>query len=293
MKTDRRRAFSLAELLIVISIIVLLLAIATPNLKSLTGSGQVAVGVNALSAAVSSARSFTGNTPVFAGGTYDGVAVLVTPQGELRIIENVDPTTISGFNVARHPYKDVVGRPYGYLPRGVGAVGIIRGGGAIGSGTVKLLSPPFCLRFDRNGEMVVRNTGSTMSSELRAVYYDANGDNAYQVSSSRTSTISGNPYYADAYEPTSPMFVKSNFDSTNQKYRAGDFDNIETVAGVILYNIETFRQVFASISTGSPLAAENNSTTSNTFAANSQGDWLINNGTTIYFNRYTGAVIPQ
>jgi prepilin-type N-terminal cleavage/methylation domain-containing protein len=71
-----RRGFTLTELLIVITLIVIILGIAIPTLSTLTGSRSTESGKNQLAAMLGRARGFAIQSPL---GTAIGVAIYVDP----------------------------------------------------------------------------------------------------------------------------------------------------------------------------------------------------------------------
>src|SRR4051812_14600321 len=77
-----RRAFTITEILVVISIIVLMIAIAVPAFSSLIGSSERALAENQLRAGLAAARD-----AAIQSETGDGAAVFFfTPGGRISIV---------------------------------------------------------------------------------------------------------------------------------------------------------------------------------------------------------------
>jgi len=302
MKTDHNnsarapRGFTLVELLVVIGVLVLLLTVAAPNLKGLLDSEQVANGINAVTRAVAEARANAPLAPPMRTGFYSGTAIIATPQGELRIVRHVDSSsladgsgTLGSFLSTRTGFEDIPGVNYIKLPKGVGLVGITRGGS--GSGELQLLAPPFAMRFNPRGMMLTRHGGYS-GAEADTTYYDGNLDGRYTVSDFR-----GTSYDPEAFDPEHRDYTETDNvnwapDPVNKHLLA--FDGLENVAGVLVYDKNQLWEAFPPSGTdtgGIPDGGEE--TTTGTFGANTVGRWLIENGAAVYFNRYTGSEIQQ
>lgn len=119
-KIHAHRAFTLVELLVVITIFVLLLAIAVPSFSSLIYSSERAQAENQLVAGLNQARS----AALTSESTGDSAAVFFFDNGgRLRIVTCVDVGDIpdqdaSGNEVVRDVFVPVASYPVVQLPRG-------------------------------------------------------------------------------------------------------------------------------------------------------------------------------
>lgn len=292
-----RYGFTLAELLVVIAVMGLLLGTLSMGLGATKRMGQTEAAINTISAAVAAIRSYAtqdkpdmedtrADDPVtYSGFTYSGVALIFTPAGELRLVENdqnarnssnnflESPTVISGTTAYRSGYADLPGRDYIKLPRDIGVVGIARGG--TGAGTLYLFTPPFALRFDENGSLI-SGQPTINSGFKRVVYYDGNYNNAYSTSSGRTTG-----YNPDAWDPSVSTVAQ-----TQGRYHL-PFEELETVVGVVVYSKKALRDAghnHAAAGSGSPI----NTTAHNWILDPNGGD-----GKVIFFSRHSGARMRQ
>ncbi|MEM9916078.1 MAG: prepilin-type N-terminal cleavage/methylation domain-containing protein [Planctomycetota bacterium] len=170
-----RRAFSIIELLVVISIIALLTAISFPFLKNSLQSTAVNAAAGQVSNALSAARVYaTRDTPFISakrvgstlrtaqdnGDGYSGTIVLFAPDNSLRIMENdqnaYDPSnlgTSDGWLELQVPalngYTPLAEFEDIRYPGRVQMLGIVRTG--VGPYDVQLLPPPFAIRFNADG----------------------------------------------------------------------------------------------------------------------------------------------
>lgn len=197
-----RRAFTLIEMLVVVSIIVILAGITFPVIGALSDGSRESSAINAISAAVDTARNFAtrGSVPGFddvngdgtggdlsRGAGYSGAAIVFTPGGELRITEN-DPSAQQGSNYlelelfnnngTHNGYRDVSGRDYVLLPDRIGVAGMRR----TSSTALEYFPPPFAMRFDQNGLLINRQGGGNTGpfAEDGHVFYDGDGDGDYE-----------------------------------------------------------------------------------------------------------------
>jgi prepilin-type N-terminal cleavage/methylation domain-containing protein len=118
LRLASRAAFTLVELLIVISIFVLLLAIAVPAFSSMLYSMEQASADNALRIGVAAAR----DAAIRAGAGRDGAAVFVIEEERLTIVPCVkagivDDVDAAGNPVAREVFAPITGFEPVKLPR--------------------------------------------------------------------------------------------------------------------------------------------------------------------------------
>ena len=302
-----RSGFTILEMLAVVFILGLLLGMLFPAINAISRSGRDTAGENAISVAIKAARAYSTrikpspDEPEFLGAKFDGVGILFTPAGELRLIENFQrardtdgrPVDPSGLNA----YIDIAGRDYITLPQGVAVAGLWQPGR--GSDPPTLVAPPFAIRFDRYGRLVVGSKSSDpKKGRDRLVYYDGNYDGNYLIKSqaglSRDNPYSAPRVLAGRYDPTdwNPKILRRSlsvdlaaklFDKDANKYEL-PFEEIETVIGVIVYSQNDFENALDS--DGDPLSWRSSD-------EEDIAEWIIKNGTPIFFSRYTGAVITE
>lgn len=293
-----RAAFTIIEMLVVVSIIVLLMAVTFPVISSVTRSTRRAAAVNSVGVAVSAARSYAmreigfgrsiGDNPLEqeAGDGYSGSAALFTPAGEIRIVENFDEA-VNGSNASlelagQNGYQDIPEVEYVRLPRGTGVVGITRG-----TGGLELLPPPFAIRFNEHGHLMV----ASVSNDDMAICYDSNFNGQITTTVGRP-----NDYDVDDWDPDTAAYAAARDDSDPDKpgidtgtadgtdKQRMAFERIEPVMGVMVYSKQAF------------LDAELD------WAASSDADiatWLAgitdgkDNSRTLIVSRYTGAIMRE
>ncbi len=285
---SHRHGFTLLELLVVITVIGVLLGTLAAGTTMMIRSNQTAMAMNTIAAAVTASRAYATadkmdledlGDPQYAGVTFSGAAVLFTPAGELRLVEN-DQYAMDGSSPQKllepknqNGYADVSGREYLKLPGDAGVVGIARG--TLG---LYLYTPPFAIRFDEHGNLISgQNLGVNFD---RLVYYDGNIYNNKYTSSTRP-----NNYNPDLWDPNSPGYI-NRWDTTELKYKL-PFEKIETVVGVVVYSKRALRD-----------AGLNHDGTGGTDSLNAAATtWLLDpnakNGRIMFFSRHSGTKITR
>ncbi|MEM6458921.1 MAG: prepilin-type N-terminal cleavage/methylation domain-containing protein [Planctomycetota bacterium] len=247
-------AFSLIELLVVISIVGLLVATSFPFLRQMVRSSSETMAADGVSNAVSAARALATRYKPFTdtinngksaeddGDGYSGAAVIVTPANELRIVENYEQAVDQLGNrmelpptgtLIRNGYVHVEGIDDLRVSGRAALLGIRR----TGTNEIELLPPPFAISFNRRGGLVVRDTrvsGAISTAGKRSdgfVYYDGNGDGRFDTGSDRGS----------AAGVALTGFARGNAPRIT---RAGDmegrreipFEQLEPVVGVVIFS---------------------------------------------------------
>src|SRR5690606_20163156 len=109
----------------------------------------------------------------------------------------------------RNGYIDLSYIDYERLPKNTGIVGIVRGGDPPNN-TLMLLAPPFALRFNRRGNLIV-GVSQDLPDAHRLVFYDADYNGKYRssgIGSSRSSPYGGiTPYNPDLWDPRSHGYL--------------------------------------------------------------------------------------
>ena len=285
-KKTESAGFTLAELLVVITVIVLLFTVVAPQFSGMISAGIEDSAVSVISAATATARVYATRTQSFSAGSYQGAALLFTPSGEVRIVRHVE-SAVDGNGTVRlvdkNPphagYEDLPGEDFFNIPEAVGVVGVTRGGANVAAGELYIMPPPFAIRFNSDGSLISRRT--LKGSSNRAMYYDGTGDGRCTLTGAGLRTSS---YNANLYDPRSSDYVSSNFVAGLGKIRFG-IDGIDTVVAVIAFNMNDFLEAGYKLGgTGASLGSQGQ-------VSSAAATWLKNNGRTIYFNRYTGTAI--
>jgi len=273
-------AFTLTELLTVISIIALLIALVVPCISSLTGSSRVEAGLNIVGMSADVARQWVrpsqwapDSNDLVTSEQYNGTAALYCPTGEIRIVVNdryakrpngnfLEDSEATPSPLATNGYRDARGVDYMQVPSGAGVVGVHRTGS-----TVRFIAPPFAIAFNENGQL---NFGDADGR----IYYDGNNDGRYATGNSRP-----NSYDPSAWDGREGSTNELTSDELSARL---PFEAIECVSGVLVYNEEDFN--------GSGFAADLNNggvVNRNTDA----GNWLRENGRTLFFSPQTGIAL--
>ena len=257
-----RRAFSLVELLVVLTVIAIAVGITFPLLNVLRQGGRISAATNTVSVAVDAARllavtsdkfTITG-LPTGQQATYDGTAVIFTPSGECRLVVNDQlaqdgagdyyelSDQVSGTPVYMsypnriNAYKDVPGRDYIALPPGTGIAGMRRSGSG-GFASLEFLAPPFAVAFDEEGRLVSLDP----VIENGAIFYDANNDGIYDFTAGSARSATYNPDAWDARLNAVPQVgAGTATDTDRRRYQLPPFERIETVQSLAVYNREAF-----------------------------------------------------
>jgi len=268
--------FTIIEMMVVVSIVVILLAVGFPTLWKLERESRVSQGSNALSVSTSATRALAtrgkANLTTVPQATYSGTACIVAPNQEIRITENHQGAQNGGnyLEPAFNGYVDIPGRDYVGFPEGVNIAGIYRDV----AGNAKLLAPPFAIRFDRNGKLV-----AGLADDKRVIY-DANYNGSWDTSSTRPGSY--NPIGWDA-NPEDEHFNQS---AGKYEWR---FENIETVIGAVVFNQFALNDL--AVDDGNPdNDMQNGRGGAGDFHANAK-DWIFKHGKVNIFSRQTGVVV--
>lgn len=271
----RRRAFSLTELLVVIGIILITIVIGIPGIRAMFTAGRVESSAQAIAGTVAAARAYATRQKGFLTGDYSGVAVVLTPAGELRLVENIEDAKDGSSPAEPLELKDPPANGYDDIPdtqsvtisQRVGVVGLARGD------DLKLYPPPFAVRFNENGMLVsAQNTSGTSYTRSALVYYDGDYDGKYEVSKDRATQRD-----ISEWDPTSTAWDSNNYDTANG-YEL-PFEVLETVIGVIIFDKEEWRE-----------AGHDWDNVDGDGVSGAARDWIIDSGIPLFFNRYTGTV---
>jgi type II secretory pathway pseudopilin PulG len=303
-------------LLVVIAIMIVSVAIIIPSVNKFAQMTRDSTAKNGLNTALSAIRAYAtreiGQRNSAASSDYSGVAIIVTPASELRLVENDQfaQDTQSPHVYLEDTYNgyiDIEDRDYITLPKDTGLVGI-----ATPTGLTQFISPPFAIRFDANGQLAV--TDSSVPSSY--VYYDGNYDGYITLSgagSSRSATFDGSNYKVQEWDPSQTEYVDnggtgnnpgkylpSNDEDDNYgKYRL-PFEKLDAVIGVITYSKRTLKEN-CNGSTTWPGTSSGTAWPTPSSGCGRQHDqscadfkeWLQDNGEVVFFSRYTGNLLQH
>ena len=332
----RSGAFSLIELLVAVAVVSTLVALSVPFLAGTIRSSSQTMAINSIESTATAARNYATrylrfNTPDAFGRTsdrhgdgYSGAAVIVTPANELRLAANdefaafqngtrLDPPLIRDSEpgdpnnrLVTNGYSPIEGVGDLSLPRGLTIFGVVRNSAS----ELLLLPPPFAISFNNNGELVSQSLSQSRSfdASLRLrrlrradgfVYYDANGDGAFNINADRQTVAGTGRTLADFRRDSAPIIALRGSDPEAEPMagrRELPFEKLETVVAVVV--IPTDRIPARFYGSGgddfdpdriSPIEINTANTSENLLSWASQSG----NGQIIFFNRASGERINR
>ena len=276
-----RRGFSITELLVSISLVVLLIGITYPFLAAVTSGSRVEAGLNIVGMSSDVARQWVqakswandGSTSAPTLESYSGTAAIYCPTNEIRIVFNDrtaeatsgTPAFLEDRGTSVNGFKDISEVDYIRIPDGVGIAGIERTGP--NAGDVRFIAPPFAIAFNELGQISYGDNNGY-------IYYDGNGSNDYNTGANRASVSGG-------YNPS---------EWANDRDAAGDytskssltlpFEAIECVPGVVVFSLDNFEKAGLSFDGGGIATLPSD-----------EGQWLQENGEIIFFSPHTGVAL--
>jgi type II secretory pathway pseudopilin PulG len=297
----RRKAFTLAELLVVMGIIVLFIAMAVPAVRSITGSSNNSVSRNQLAALVARAREEAVGVQSVRGVLFfidpnsDRMVGIICQQAAIQ-----DPA-LAAYNVVlldAVPQRDSL-----MLPVGIRLQTIFNGTNDryLGFNPIGPSAFPVkvggCILFDGNGKLISRPYGFQMA----------------QVASTFTPTTLASMLFGATYAPSASSGTGILSDSV--PYGSGNVTSYSYVPGVastsglasavfplsqlgfVLFDYDTFKnQGFSDVDAdinaqGYSSAPMTVGTTSQTASEQTEESWLDQNSTPLMVNRYNGTLI--
>ena len=276
-----RDGFTIVELMVVVSLIALLLGFSVPLVFKIDELSRDRSGVNSFGVAVTAARAYATRRIADLDGVpmaeYSGAAVLVTPNNQLRIIEDVQNNTMETQQLSE--YRDVLRMESVTMPRGMGVVGIVR----TSSAQWQWVAPPFCIRFNGHGQLVSEaNLGGTAEEKRNLVFYDGDYNGTVNTASVRTSGYDPSNYDPDLKD------ISSQFDANRNQYRL-PFEGLECVVGVVVYSKADFEDAGGRINNWPNGTVPSLGCKDGT--CNSIQEWMVDNGSVLFFSRNTGAIV--
>jgi type II secretory pathway pseudopilin PulG len=279
----RTLGFTLTEMLVVIGIIILVVAMAIPAIRSLTGTRSVDAGYNTLNALITRAREEAVGLQ-----TVHGVLFYLDTRSDLveaAIVQETPPPNYTGAPPANTPvyFLDVVpSHDYLPLPRGIGvqtinncsysgtAPNIIRStDGYLGLNPTSLIGPTSTenvlyggvILFDGNGRLISKSYG-------------------FKLFDNTTNAATGIAQLLKVDTPAPTVDMIPLYNGTN----------LSSQFGLVLFDREAFKaQGFTDGDTGmDPVVT---SYTGGSPSELTEETWLDTNSTPILINRYNGTLI--
>lgn len=237
-----RRGFTVIELLVVISIMIILLAALAPAVFNVSEDSQLSAAKNAVQSGAQAARALAtrkrASIVEIAAANDSGTALIFTPSGELRLAVNDqrarDSSSGTLEDARRNGFRDAPGRDYIELPRGVGVAGIVA---PMSAGAVKaIVRPPFALRYDEQGGLVAGTVPGSVPDRTSYAFYDGDFDGQYEYASTRDEN---NDYELKDFDreggDRNKWFIRK-IGGTDLNVWKLPFEELETVIGVIIYS---------------------------------------------------------
>ncbi len=299
-----RLAFTLMEMLIVLMVMVILGGLSFPLLRVLWSTDAVLGGVETIGVAVRANKPFALREVIdlgdinsdYAGATYSGTAIIFTPAGEIRLVENDQAARDDAGDVLEEQsyngYRDIPNVKYVQLPERASVFGIIRLRDM--GGHLVFLPPPFAINFDENGQLIGgAGVGSSGGDAVGPglVVYDSNYDGLYDIGKRRKAS-----YQPEQWDPSTKIYETS-LDSNNstkpgihpetQRHKL-PFEVLDSVIGVVVYDVEPFREEFSIEQQPRPYMIISGLSAS---PHKQMSKWLLKNGSFLFFNRYTGNIL--
>lgn len=278
----RSRGFTLTELLVAISIIMLLIGITFPVISAMQSGSRIEAGMNTIGMSADVARQWVApsawsqdSEDKIENEVYSGTAAIYCPTGEIRIVMNfrnaADPagrpledmaSTLT--SLAPNGYRDRIGVDYISIPSGVGVAGVYRDNSG-----VRFIAPPFAIAFNESGQLYFGDVNGR-------IYYDSDGKDGYEILNRRA-----NSYDPDEWDGSEASPNNSGVISDALPVREiAPFEAIECVPGVVIYDTEDFKGAGYDFAGGGSVDLNSDA-----------GQWLQENGQTLFFSPHTGVAL--
>lgn len=278
--SNRGRGFTIVELMVVVALIAFFVTASIPLLLQIDELSRDRSGVNTIGVAVTAARAYSTRNVADDGELgpesdgFSGAAIIFTPQGELRIAQDVQHADTE--NAGQSAFKDILRTEPIVMPRGQGIVGIGRD-----DTSFRIIPPPFAVRFNARGHMVSSlDTGSRF-----AVVYDGDGNGTFDGGAVSPDF---NPAPFDP-EVATDAEIADKFVVEQSKYKICDCDKFPTVVGVLVYSKADFEDAGGGFPATAPAFGCKDGDCGT--GKEAVREWMFDNGHLLFFSRYTGALI--
>jgi prepilin-type N-terminal cleavage/methylation domain-containing protein len=308
-----RKGFSLVELLVVISLIVIIMALALPAFNFMTGSRSADGAANIVSAFLGRARA-----EALAAQRPTGVFFYIDPVTERRamaIVQATDPRAPDSQRGDFDVWLDLLDSEPILLPGGID-VQLINDGSRAGAnltdrylgfnkqavqhfeGSDNVSVGQLNLRyggvimFDGNGRLVTQSYGFRARSDART----ATGQSATRLTRMGSLMYTGFDSPMPDYDPTaapSPTPPEPKYKDISSSEKTSDGGNpVKSALGLVLVDLEQFKTK-SELSDGDPqITAATTPTAYQTSAAEiAEESWLDENATPMLINRYNGTLV--
>lgn len=298
----RHNAFTLAEMLVVMGIIILFIAMAVPAVRALTGSSSISVARNQLTALITRAREE-------AVGIQDvrGVLFILDPASnrvmgyicQAATVQDPDPSTSSMVMLDLVPSRDALA-----LPPGVRLQMMFNGVNDHYLGYNPLTTsgnPPLIggvILFDGNGRLIVRQYGFQMNQTIASGAFGLSNlglalNNMYPAgnltyTSGTTKDAGANSY---AFVPTITT-ATTGYPNT-PFYPTGTFTNAPySQLGLVLFDYDAFKSAgFGDQDADITGKSYSGTPTGQTQSEQVEEAWIDSHSTPVLVNRYNGTLI--
>ncbi len=320
--------FTLMELLIVISIIAIVSALALPTMNYMGRSNKVRSAVDSIQMAAAVSRAYVGLKDLgegtggvgddFPGAGYQGTAIIFTPSNKIRFTYHDVTATNRGSQTPlqqttppKNGFADIEDRDPVKLSSEVGLLGIGNGRVVLEDApSPVLLPPPFAVRFDVKGQLVP-GVETGREGQPFIVYYDGNYDGLYHVDKTRGDTPRqgtgptipcdpGRIYSPANWTPGTPEYELCHRDGPFDPGPAGRRPGFNTTKRRYRLPFESLEAVVG-VLVYDKAAFEATDLTLPGYirlpADESQrsdvANWLTEHGRAVFFNRYSGTIIEK
>jgi Tfp pilus assembly protein FimT len=302
----RRKAFTLTEMLVVISIIILLIAVAVPSIRALTGSSSTSVARNELSSLITHARE-----EAVAIQDIRGVLFLVDSANDRVTGVIVKPASLqdTAFQQGNGVLLDVVsGGDSLTMPAGIRIQTVFNGLSYLKNTATPQADDRYlgfnspangatmtvggCILFDGFGRLITRPYGIQMNgipdlvttspaTNLAILLGLGNGSGSYNT------TVNG---YGSGSVKSSAYIIGQSGNSLNTTTAQLPLSQL----GLVIFDNDTFKSLgFGDQDAvpGNPSVSYNSPPAGQTQNESDEETWIDKNSTPVMINRFTGTLI--